>query len=131
MENSSLKINKGEKILIKGKTGSGKSTLIDLILGFQNPISGKIIVDKGAEDALNRGASLLPAGIISVIGTFYKGDIVNVLNKKKIVICKGISAYPSKDARIIAGSKSNEIESLLGYHFRDVIIHRDDMVLKN
>jgi ATP-binding cassette, subfamily B, bacterial PglK len=45
LENSSLKINKGEKILIKGKTGSGKSTLIDLILGFQSPISGKIIVD--------------------------------------------------------------------------------------
>ena len=36
-----------------------------------------------------------------------------------------------KDAKIIAGAKSNEIENLLGYHSRDVIIHRDDMVLKN
>ena len=34
-------------------------------------------------------------------------------------------------AKIIAGAKSNEIENLLGYHSRDVIIHRDDMVLKN
>lgn len=44
-EDASIKINKGDKILIKGKTGSGKSTLIDIILGFQKPISGKIIVD--------------------------------------------------------------------------------------
>ncbi len=44
-KDSSIIINKGEKILIKGKTGSGKSTLIDLILGFQNPMSGEIIVD--------------------------------------------------------------------------------------
>ena len=94
-------------------------------------IKGKIIVDKGAEDALKSGASLLPAGIVSIIGTFCKGDIVNVLNKKKAIICTGISAYPSKDAKVIAGAKSNEIENLLGYHFRDVIIHRDDMVLRN
>ena len=44
-EDASIKINKGDKILIKGKTGSGKSTLIDIILGFQKPLSGKTIVD--------------------------------------------------------------------------------------
>ena len=54
-----------------------------------------------------------------------------LLNKKKQIICLGITAYPAKDAKIIAGAKSNEIENLLGYHSRDVIIHRDDMVLKN
>ena len=94
-------------------------------------IKGNITIDKGAEEALKNGASLLPAGIISVSGSFYKGDIINVLSKKKRIICVGISAYPAKDAKIIAGAKSNEIENLLGYHSRDVIIHRDDMVLKN
>ena len=43
----------------------------------------------------------------------------------------GIVAYPSKDAKIIAGAKSNQIQKLLGYHSRDVIIHIDDMVLRN
>ena len=33
--------------------------------------------------ALRKGASLLPAGIIEVNGTFSKGDIIKVLNKKK------------------------------------------------
>ena len=37
--------NKGDKITIKGKTGTGKSTLINIILGLLNPTEGKLIVD--------------------------------------------------------------------------------------
>ena len=100
-------------------------------ISSQMKVQGSIIIDQGAEEALKKGASLLPAGILSISGSFYKGDIVNVLNKKKQIICVGITAYPVEDAKIIAGVKSNEIKNLLGYHSRDVIIHRDDMVLKN
>ena len=99
-------------------------------ISSQIKVKGYIIIDEGAEEALRKDASLLPAGILSVSGSFNKGDIVNVLNKRKKIICVGITAYPAKDAKIIAGAKSNEIENLLGYHSRDVIIHRDDMVLK-
>ena len=40
-----LKINKGDVIGIVGKTGTGKSTLIDLILGLLKPDHGDIKVD--------------------------------------------------------------------------------------
>ena len=40
-----LKINKGERIGIIGTTGSGKSTLIDILMGLLVPTSGKICVD--------------------------------------------------------------------------------------
>ena len=40
-----LRIKKGERVGIIGKTGSGKSTLIDLIMGLLEPTSGKILVD--------------------------------------------------------------------------------------
>jgi glutamate 5-kinase len=112
-------------------TSTNPNTARKKWISSQVKIKGEIIIDKGAENALRKGASLLPAGILSISGTFYKGDIINVLNENKKIVCVGISAYPSKDAKIIAGAKSNEIQKLLGYHSKDVIIHRDDMVLRN
>tara|TARA_B100000886_G_scaffold305661_1_gene237546 strand:- start:42614 stop:44404 length:1791 start_codon:yes stop_codon:yes gene_type:complete len=40
-----FKITKNKKVGIIGKTGSGKSTLIDLIIGLLEPTEGKIIID--------------------------------------------------------------------------------------
>ena len=100
-------------------------------ISSQIKAKGSIIVDDGAEIALRKGASLLPAGIIEVNGIFSKGDTIKVLNKKNNLVCIGFSSYPSEDAKKIAGFKSNEIKKVLGYHQKDVVIHRDDMVIKN
>lgn len=43
--NSNLAISKGSKVCIVGKTGVGKSTFIDILLGLRSPTSGKITVD--------------------------------------------------------------------------------------
>ncbi len=51
----SLFISKGERIGLLGKSGQGKSTFLDLLLGLQQPKSGEILVD-GA--AITGGAAL-------------------------------------------------------------------------
>ena len=45
LKNINLKINKGDLIGIYGKTGIGKSTLLDLIMGLLDPIKGEVIID--------------------------------------------------------------------------------------
>ncbi len=45
INNISLDIHKNESVGIVGTTGSGKSTLVDLILGLHSPSSGKIVID--------------------------------------------------------------------------------------
>ena len=45
LNNVNFEVNIGDKIAIKGKTGTGKSTLINIILGLLNPTEGKLIVD--------------------------------------------------------------------------------------
>ena len=45
LENFNFEIKKGQKIAIKGETGSGKSTLINIISGLFNPTKGRILID--------------------------------------------------------------------------------------
>ena len=45
LKNLNLKVKFGEKIGIIGQTGSGKSTLIDIIAGLLFPTSGQVIID--------------------------------------------------------------------------------------
>jgi len=91
--------------------------------------AGLLVVDDGAANALARSASLLPAGVIEVDGTFERGDAVVVRSRDGRELARGLSAYSSSDARAIAGHQSGEIETILGYRGRDELIHRDDLVV--
>jgi glutamate 5-kinase len=98
------------------------------IAGTLQPV-GKLIVDDGAKGALIKGKSLLPAGVKKVEGTFVRGDTVSVVLPDGIEFARGLVAYSSVDAKRIAGLKSADIQKLLGNDDRDVIIHRDDLVM--
>ena len=45
LNNLNFKIAKGSRVGIIGATGSGKSTVVDLLMGLLNPSHGKIIID--------------------------------------------------------------------------------------
>ncbi len=92
--------------------------------------AGSITLDDGAVAALKSGKSLLPAGVTKVEGRFDRGDAVLIKDIKGQALGKGLIAYSSEDAERIRGKKSQEIEQILGFKRRDVLIHRDDMVLE-
>ena len=90
---------------------------------------GSVIVDDGAVAALERGRSLLPAGILRIEGTFQRGDAITIMKRDGSEFGRGLIAYSSEDATQIIGHKTGEIEDLIGYRGRDEIIHRDDLVI--
>ena len=90
---------------------------------------GSVIVDDGAVAALERGRSLLPAGILRIEGTFQRGDAITIMKRDGSEFGRGLIAYSSEDATQIIGHKTGEIEDLLGYRGRDEIMHRDDLVI--
>jgi glutamate 5-kinase len=98
------------------------------IAGSLKP-SGRLVVDAGALKALKSGRSLLPAGVTAVEGQFERGDAVLVLGRDGIEVARGLCAYSAREARLIRGHKSSEIEARLGYRGREELIHRDDLVL--
>lgn len=91
--------------------------------------AGALTIDSGAVSALTLGKSLLPAGVISVEGSFERGDCVMVRDENSREIARGLVAYGIEDARKICRSRSAAIETLLGYRGRDEMIHRDDLAL--
>ncbi len=93
-------------------------------------VKGRICCDDGACNAIaSQGKSLLPKGILGVDGHFFEGEAVELINSDGNVFAKGLVLYGDEDIRRIAGHHSSEIESILGFHIADVIVHRDDLVL--
>lgn len=90
---------------------------------------GAISLDAGAVAALRRGKSLLPAGITAVDGDFGRGDPVDILGPDDARLGAGLVRYTAPEARALIGKHSDEIEEVLGYAGRAVLIHRDDMAL--
>ena len=98
------------------------------ILGVLLP-AGKITVDAGAEAALRKSKSLLPAGVIAIEGDFEKGDAVSLHDETGRQIGGGLTAYGADDARLIAGKNSGDIKDYLGYTAGAALIHADDLAL--
>ena len=88
---------------------------------------GEIWVDVGAVTALQKGNSLLPAGVMKIKGQFSRGDAVVIRAPDDREIGRGLSGYSASEAKAIKGLKSGEIESVLGYTGRAALIHRNDM----
>lgn len=88
---------------------------------------GEFLVDSGAANALRKGSSLLPAGVVRVSGRFGRGDSVAVVDENGHGLGQGLTRYDADDAGQITGLKLDEIEAVLGYPARGPLIHRDDM----
>ena len=92
--------------------------------------AGTIHVDMGARNALvNRGTSLLPAGIKGVDGSFRRGETVRLSLPDGPEFARGVSRYASAELEVIKGVQSSQIVLLLGYDYGAEAIHRNDLIL--
>ncbi len=128
IDNPVSAISDGARSTLFKATATPKVARKKWIAGLLQP-AGSLIVDAGAVDALRRGKSLLPAGITAVEGAFERGDAVRIAGPDGVALGRGLVAYSADDARAIKGARSQDIEGILGFAGRDVMIHRDDLVL--
>jgi glutamate 5-kinase len=99
------------------------------ILAGGNQLSGMLVVDAGAQQALGKGSSLLPVGVKRLSGEFDCGDTVRVVDSSGREIARGLVNYSATDLARIAGKQSHEIEAILGGDYADEVIHRNNLVL--
>lgn len=91
---------------------------------------GDLILDEGAARAIREGGrSLLPAGVVGVRGAFSPGDAVVLVGVDGGAIGRGLTRYGTADAATLAGARTDEIQTRLGFHGGDELVHRDDLVI--
>ena len=99
-------------------------------IGYTLKPQGRIVVDEGARRALQqRNSSLLPAGIVSVSGSFSVGDAVSIVSESGVELARGLARYDAADVRLLAGGHSQQIAERVGSHVGDEVVHRDDIVM--
>ena len=110
IEDASFELRRGEITAFVGKSGAGKTTLVDIVLGFLEPISGEIkgdgkVVDSSSYAAFCKGVSYIPqeplllnSTVRDNIATFHPGisddDIIESL--KKAQVWDVVNKLPSK-----------------------------------
>jgi len=126
--NPITKLQAGARSTFFHATSSPPTARKQWIAGALRP-KGILTVDAGATQALSKGRSLLPAGVVKADGEFERGDLIAIQTLDGAVVAHGLSAYSAADAKVICGHKSREIEALLGYRGRDEIVHADNLVI--
>ncbi len=100
-----LIINKGKAVAFVGSSGAGKTTIVDLLLGLLNPVSGKIIID--SED-LQQNISSWQKQIGYIPQHIFLAD-----NTIRNNIALGIEESEIDDTKIWNSIKLSQLESLV------------------
>ncbi len=99
-------------------------------IGFTVRPQGYLVLDDGARRAVeSAGRSLLPIGIVEVLGNFKKGDVLAVRDRAGVEFARGLSNYSSDEVNKIKGLRTDAIAVALGIHPYDEVIHRDNIVV--
>jgi glutamate 5-kinase len=97
-----------------------------LWIAFAIGATGTVTVDDGARRALvERGTSLLPAGVVSVTGDFGADEAVEIAGPDGAVFAKGLARHPAPVVAEWAGRQSGELPDDLVPE----VVHRDDLVV--
>ncbi len=119
---------------VEGRSGIGTSVAArnarisarKLWIGFAVQSAGTVVVDDGARSALlERGRSLLPAGVIGVDGEFGSNEAVDVVGPTGAVFAKGLVGMGSAALRGAMGRRSDDLQPGTPL----LVIHADDLVL--
>ncbi|MFT7418280.1 MAG: glutamate 5-kinase [Reinekea sp.] len=93
-------------------------------------MKGELVIDAGAAGALlNQGKSLLAVGVVSLQGSFQRGECVAVKSEQGVTLARGLVNYDAQDTAKIVGEPTRNIKALLGFINEPELIHRDNLVV--
>ena len=104
IENLNLTVNPGEKVSIVGPTGGGKTTIVNLLMRFYDPDSGKILVDGEDIVRMNRDDVRKIFGMVLQDTMLFSGSVYDNI------------AYGKEDAtkeEVLSAARQAHIDSFI------------------
>jgi len=76
---------------------------------YEEP-KGKVVINQGAKDVLTsaKATSLLPVGVVKVVGKFKKGDIITIVDEQERELGVGLARYGYKKSKEVMGVKNQK-----------------------
>ena len=104
IENLNLHVRPGEKVAIVGPTGGGKTTIVNILMRFYDPKSGKVLVDGKDITAMSRSDVREMFGMVLQDTMLFSGSVYDNI------------AYGKKDAtrsEVMEAAKKAHIDSFI------------------
>jgi glutamate 5-kinase len=118
----------GEKLGTEVVSRVSSASAFKLWLRYAKPPRGTLEIDAGAVEALRRGGSLLPVGVLAAHGAFSAGDAVRIVGPNGHELARGVVTIGAREARRVCGLRTSEVRALVP-HADDELVHRDRLVL--
>ena len=95
-------------------------------IAYGSAVKGIVQINKGAKDAILAGSSLLPVGVVKVVGIFNEGDVISLEDENHVEFARGNPNYNSSQLNLIKGLQVTEIQKKLGSDKpKEVVEHRN------
>lgn len=118
VKNLNLNVKAGERIAVVGSSGSGKSTIMNLLIGLLSPTSGRILIDGKPLDempmqAYRRHISVVPQNSILFAGSIRDNITYGLTSYSKKALERAVE---DADVNEFLPSLPNGLDSNVGEH---------------
>lgn len=109
-ENVILKILNNEQIGTRFPARKIASSFKKYMAHAYEEPKGKVVINQGARQILlsEKAHSLLPVGVVKVVGKFKKGDIIRIVDEQDKEVGLGLARYGFKKAKGVVGLKNQK-----------------------
>ena len=118
LEKANLTIEAGTFVAIRGPSGTGKTTIVDLVIGLRAPDSGRILVDGLSMDKYDTSEWRKRIGYVPQESfLFHESILANVtLGDADLTVDDAVAALKLADAWNFVASQPEGIETVVGEH---------------
>lgn len=93
-------------------------------------MAGSLVLSNDSADALCRGErGIARADLLSVQGTFVRGDVIHVYDEEGVERARGLANFTAEETLILARNQEISATQLLGFQTNATVVSRNNLIV--